>query len=329
MNYSEISTVLTNNQNINLLCIGDIMLDKFIYGSVDRISPEAPVPVFAYKNEKMMLGGAGNVALNLSSLNCNTTFLGVVGNDSNANLLSKLMQENDIKHYFVRVKSLPTIVKTRIIASNQHLLRIDNEKKFKIPSSVIPRISTILNKLISKQDIVLLSDYNKGIFSVESCQMIIDLCNKLGKKVIIDPKGNDYSKYSNAFLVKPNLKEFKEATGIFSIDPTSNTFIEDLKLGADILYSRFNIKNLIVTLSEYGMVYISKENGQILHVPTIAKEVFDVSGAGDTSLATIGVCLAKGLSVEQAMMTANIASGIVVGKMGTATVTIEEILKSI
>lgn len=316
---------LSNHYTVKALCIGDLMLDKYLYGNVDRISPEAPVPVFLYRNEKNMLGGAGNVAVNLASLGCDTTFLGVAGVDQNATILSRLFKQQGIKHHLVKTSDYPTIVKTRIIASNQHILRIDNEEVFRIDHSIIPRLSNALRKIVSKQDIVLLSDYNKGVFGTETCQMVIDLCNELNKKTIVDPKGKDYSKYQNAYLVKPNLKEFKEATGLDHIDPMSASFLDDVKVGAEMLYSKYKIKNLIVTLSEYGMVYVSMETDQSFMVPTVAKEVFDVSGAGDTSLAALGKCIASGLTVIEAMVAANIASGIVVGKIGTASVTSEEI----
>lgn len=326
IDYDRILGLISNvSSKVNTLCIGDVMLDKFVYGLVERISPEAPVPVFSLKTEKIMLGGAGNVAINLSTLGCNVSFFGVAGRDENAKVLSRLFRDSGVKHYFVKIPDYPTIVKTRILANNQHLLRIDKEEKFKIPYTIIGRLSSILKKIISKQDIVLLSDYNKGVFSVESCQMVIDLANELGKKTIVDPKGTDYSKYRNAYLVKPNLKEFKDATGLTSVDPKSENFLNEIKLGAEVLYQKFNIQNLIVTLSEHGMVYVSPKSEKIFHIPTVAKEVFDVSGAGDTSLATLGMSLANNFSISDAMVLANIASGIVVGKLGTSSVTLDEI----
>ena len=325
----QIKECLTSANSINVLCIGDIMLDQFVYGSVTRISPEAPVPVFLRKNEKTMLGGAGNVALNVSSLGCNTTFLGVVGTDKNSTTLSNLFKDANIKNYFFKIKGLATTVKTRIIANNQHLLRIDSEIPYEVPVPIIPRLTSLLKKLIKCQDIVLLSDYNKGIFSVESCQTVITLCNQMNKKVIVDPKGKDYEKYRNAYLVKPNLKEFCLATGVTSIDPSSDKFSDQIKTGSYYLFDKYNIKNLVITLSEYGMVYVSQEHDQIYHVPTVAKEVFDVSGAGDTSLATLGLALANGLDVRIAVSLANVASGLVVAKLGTASVSMDELLQNI
>ena len=325
----QIKECLTRANSINVLCIGDIMLDQFVYGSVTRISPEAPVPVFLKKSDKTMLGGAGNVALNVSSLGCNTTFLGVVGSDKNATTLSKLFKAANIKNYFFKIRGLATTVKTRIIANNQHLLRIDNEEPYQVPLPIIPRLTTLLKKLITSQNIVLLSDYNKGIFSVESCQTVINLCNQMNKRVIVDPKGSDYEKYRNAYLVKPNLKEFSLATGISSIDPTSDKFFDQIKSGSFYLFDKYNIKNLVITLSEYGMVYVSQEKEQIYHVPTVAKEVFDVSGAGDTSLATLGLALASGIDIRTAVSLANVASGLVVAKLGTASVSMDELLQNI
>lgn len=325
----NIENIFSKTKQINALCIGDVMLDKFVYGTVNRISPEAPVPVFLMNTEKSMLGGAGNVALNISSLGCNTSFIGVSGFDKNATLLSHLFTDAHIKHYFFKFKGLATTVKTRIIANNQHLLRLDNEIPYSVPFSIIPRLTKIIKKIIAKQDIVLLSDYNKGIFSVESCQTIINLCNQLGKKVIIDPKGDNYEKYRNAYLVKPNLKEFCLATGMHSLNPKSDSFFDDVKSGAHILFKNFNIKNLVITLSEHGMIFIGHESDQIYHIPTVAKEVFDVSGAGDTSLATLGTCLALGLDLNESVTIANIASGVVVSKLGTASVEPNELIDAI
>lgn len=220
---------------------------------------------------------------------------------------------------------IPTIVKTRLIAGANHLTRVDQEEILPVITDLLPRYKRILTHAVKKADIVLISDYNKGLLTPVTTQMIIDICRQFGKQTIIDPKGTDYSKYIGATLIKPNLKEFSEATGR-SYNPLTADFHEQVKAGAKILFDKFYIKNLLVTLSEYGMVYIPADNpDELMQIPTEAKEVFDVSGAGDTALATLGACLGAGVPVKDAMKLANTASGIAIGKLGTATVTADEL----
>ncbi|MBR1544591.1 MAG: D-glycero-beta-D-manno-heptose-7-phosphate kinase [Alphaproteobacteria bacterium] len=326
---SLLSSYIDKFKDVKVLVIGDIMLDRFIYGKVERISPEAPVPVFKYDHEKKMLGGAGNVVANLTSLGCKTTFLGIIGDDANGKTVSYLLRKINAKSHFLRLSDYPTIVKTRLVSANQHITRIDQEEILPINENLIPRFKKILINSIKNVDVVLISDYNKGLLTPITTQIIINICNQLGKKSIIDPKGSDYSKYIGATLVKPNLKEFSEATGKKYL-PTSKTFHKDVSLGAKVLFDKYNIKNLIVTLSEYGMLYVSSENNkEVDQIPTQAKEVYDVSGAGDTSLATLGASLGADVSIKDAMKLANLASGIVVGKLGTATVTSSELKDAI
>lgn len=318
------ASCINNFKSIKLLVIGDIILDKFEYGKVERISPEAPVPIFKFDKEKEVLGGAGNVAANLASLGCITQFLGIVGQDYNGIKIASLLHKLGIKFHLLKLADYKTIVKTRLIAGNNHLLRTDQEEILPTIESLLPRYKKILDKAIKNADIVLLSDYNKGLLTNITTEMIIDLCNKYNKKVIIDPKGSDYSKYAEAFIVKPNLKEFSEATNI-KFDPLLPDFYQKIKLGAQTLFKKHKIKNFIVTLSEHGMLYISAQNDELLHIPTKAKEVFDVSGAGDTTIAVLGAAVASGLEIKNAMELANLAAGIVVGKLGTATVSIDEL----
>ena len=322
---SLLTTYIDNFKNISMLVIGDIMLDRFIYGKVERISPEAPVPIFKFACEKEMLGGAGNVVANLSALGCKVNFIGIIGKDENGRKLSRQLANIGAHAHLLRLSDYPTIVKTRLIAGNNHLTRVDQEEILPLITSLLPRYQRILSQAIKNVDIVLVSDYNKGLLTPITSQMIIEICKNCGKKVIVDPKGADYSKYIGATLVKPNLKEFSEATGA-KYNPLAEDFHEKIKIGARTLFDKYHIENLLITLSEHGMMYISAENpDDILQIPTVAKEVFDVSGAGDTSLATMGACLGSDMSVKDAMKLANMASGIVVGKLGTATVTAEEL----
>jgi len=301
------------------------MLDKFIYGKVSRISPEAPVQILNLNDTKEMLGGCGNVIANLASLGCKANYLGIVGNDTNGQKIATLLKKCNSHYKLLKLDDYSTIIKSRFIAGNNHILRVDEERKLPLIKNLLPRYERILRKVVKNADIVLLSDYNKGTFTPESTQMIIKLCKEFNKKVIIDPKGNDYSKYTGADFVKPNLKEFIEATGV-EVSPTDSDFDTKIKNGAQKLFNSCNIKNLLITMSEHGILHISKENtNNITKLPTEAKEVFDVSGAGDTTIATFSLAIALGLSTEEAMNWANLAAGIVVGKVGTACISQEEL----
>lgn len=320
-----LTSYIRNFKNLRILVIGDIMLDRFVYGKVERISPEAPVPVFNFKKSSDMLGGAGNVVANLAALGVKTSFIGVVGQDDRAREISSLLEKLGAYHHLIRLKDYPTIVKTRLIAGNTHLLRVDCEEKWFTPDAVLPTIRSIIEKAVKNADLVLLSDYAKGVLSKSTTQAIIAECRKAGKKVLIDPKGSDWSKYENATLVKPNLKEFKEACGL-SVNPSDSDFTKHLSDGAKLIFKRYKIESLLITLSEHGMAYIhSSDPDEVYQIPTLAKEVFDVSGAGDTSLATLGASFAAGASPKEAMKLANTASGIVVGKLGTACVCANEL----
>lgn len=325
-----LSSYIENFKNINVLVIGDIILDSFIYGKIDRISPEAPVPIFQFGKEKKMLGGSGNVVANLTSLSCKVNFIGAIGKDENGKKISSLLDELGANSHLLYLDNYSTIIKTRLIANHHHIVRVDQEEK--VPSTIIkllPRYKKVLTSAIQKVDIVLISDYNKGLITPVTSKMIIEICNHFNKKVIIDPKGNDYSKYNGATLVKPNLQEFSDATRM-TYNPDSSDFHNQIKEGAKILFENYQIENLIITLSEHGMIHVSKDNpDDLIQIPTVAKEVYDVSGAGDTSLATLGASMGAGITLREAMKLANIASGIVVSKLGTATVTINEIKKSI
>ena len=325
----DISSYVDKFKGTKVLVIGDIMLDRFEYGKVERISPEAPVPVFKFAREKVMLGGAGNVVANLVSLGCRTTFIGIIGDDFNGEMIVSLLKKSGAHSHTLKLSDYPTIIKTRFIANNNHLLRADQEDPMPFDETLIPKFLAILQKAVSRADIVLVSDYNKGLVNSKVCPKIIEICRKAGKKVIIDPKGADYSKYSGATLVKPNLKEFSEATGR-KYDPKSADFRRDIISGAKLLFEKYGIQNLIVTLSEHGMMTISSgDPDNAVHIPTAAREVFDVSGAGDTSLAALGAALGAGVPVPEAARLANAASGIVVAKLGTATVSADELRQAL
>lgn len=320
--------IINKFSSLRVLVVGDIMLDSFMYGDVKRISPEAPVPVFNYKRSKDMLGGAGNVVANLCALGVKTTFIGVVGADENGRKISSLLRNCGAISHLLKLKNYPTIVKKRIIAGNTHLIRIDTEEKLPIPEEIIPRIKKSVKSAVSSADIVLLSDYSKGLLTNDTTQILIQECNLQNKKVLIDPKGTDYSKYADASLVKPNLKEFSEACDL-SISSADPQLPELLVKGAKKIFSKTKIKSLLITLSEKGMAFVDSEDPDgIFMIPTEAKEVFDVSGAGDTCLATLGATIGCGYEIRKAMKLANKAAGIVVGKLGTACITAPELFEN-
>ena len=320
-----LSSIVDKFKEITVLCIGDVMLDHFMYGDIKRISPEAPVPVFDYKKETKMLGGAGNVVANCAALGCKVYSVCHIGSDVPGRYVHSRLAELAAEVECLYHQGIPTIEKKRIIAGNNHVLRVDSEKIFNIDLYSDPDIAHRLTTLIERCDVILLSDYLKGMLSTANCQRIIKMARKRGKTVIVDPKGNDYSKYSGATLVKPNLKELRLATGM-DCDPSAEDFEEKLLEAASRLFDNFGIENLIITLSENGMAYVSaKEPRKLLRIATEAKEVFDVSGAGDTCLSVLGASIAAGARIQDAMKLANLAAGIVVGKLGTATVCPEEL----
>jgi len=323
----DFTLYLNRFSDVKVVVFGDIMLDIFTYGSVDRISPEAPVPIFRVAYDHEMPSGAGNVAANLVSLGCQTTCVGLVGEDAAAKRLADIFQERGCKSILLPLKNHLTTVKTRMIATHNHLLRTDYETPFPDLSPILNQFREIIEQEIAAADIVLLSDYLKGFLTDETTPLIIEACKRLGKPVIVDPKGKDYTKYNGAMLVKPNLKEFQDVTGMM-FDPTSEHFQTDIASGAKELFDRYHLSNVIVTLSEHGALHVSAaETSKVTLMPTESQEVFDVSGAGDTVFATLAATLGAGAEMGTALKLANIASGIVVGKLGTACVNIMEIRK--
>ena len=318
-------TKLSNLSDVHVLAVGDIMLDRFEHGSVERISPEAPVPVFRPLREKSMLGGVGNVAANLTALGCAVDLVARIGKDKEGKTLSRMAMSIGVNTYFLSQPEVATIVKTRLIAGNNHLLRIDTEDIRELDDKLADQTVDTCLDIIDNADVILLSDYAKGFLTKRLCQNLIATCKKHGKKVIVDPKGTDYTKYKGAFLVKPNLKELKLATGE-SFSPSSPHFLKDVAMAANSLARKIGVGGILVTLSEHGMLYVpASQKTKPLHLPTIAKEVFDVSGAGDTALATLGAALGAGCEMSEAMEIANAASSVVVSKLGTATATLDEI----
>ena len=311
---------------VSLLCMGDLMLDVFVYGKSSRLSPEAPVPVILCQKERSMPGGAGNVIANLRSLECSVRFIGAVGEDDGGRVLHESLEALGVDDSRVlRLKGFPTPVKTRYVAGQHHLLRVDREQPLALTQEQVDTLLDRAEQCLPEVDMVLLSDYGKGLVDERLAPALISLCNKYGKRVIVDPKRTDYSVYSGAYLVKPNLKEF-QGVARRAFDPSAPGFAAEAVEAGRAVCRRYGVGGLLVTLSEHGMIYIpGAENEKTQWIPTEARDVFDVSGAGDTSLAALGASLAAGAPMREAMRIANAASGIVVGKFGTACVQREEL----
>jgi rfaE bifunctional protein, domain I len=313
--------LLTNGKKKpHILVIGDIMADRYVWGTASRISPEAPVPVVNVKNETITLGGAANVAQNLYRLNAKVSICGVTGNDAiSAIVHEQLKRENVNVQAIVMDNSRSTTLKTRIMAGTHQLLRIDREHVHDVAPEVEAKLLKKLDAKIRKADIVMLSDYNKGLLTYSFTQKVIALCNEAGKKVMVDPKGLHYEKYTGAWLIKPNKRELAEATVTEKIQSD-----QELLSAAQKLLKKTRTQYLVVTKSEEGIALVSKKN--FWNFPVKAKEVFDVTGAGDTVFASLGYFIALGIDITQACELANYAAAIAVSKVGSVAVTIEEIL---
>jgi rfaE bifunctional protein kinase chain/domain len=296
-----------------VLVVGDAMLDRYWYGSVDRISPEAPVPVVRITNEEDRLGGAANVALNVKRLGAQATLITVVGDDDPARKLQALLEQEGVATRLGRDDKLCTIVKLRVIGRSQQLMRIDFERE---PDHEL--LSQMLNdfqKTLGACDAVLFSDYGKG--GLTHVARMIEMARAAGKPVLVDPKGSDYSRYAGATIVTPNRAELAQAVGHWSDE-------DDLHRRAHALRAKLKLDALLLTRSEEGMT-LFRADGTVLNVAAQAKEVFDVTGAGDTVIATLAAMVGSGLSLSDAVPIANKAGSIVVGKFGTATVSYEEL----
>ncbi len=306
---------MTSSKNLSqarVLVVGDVMLDRYWFGEVSRISPEAPVPVVHVDKTEERPGGAANVARNAAALGAQVSLLSVAGTDEAGECLARLLEHENIRVVLHRDAALDTTIKLRVIGRQQQLLRIDFE--------TWPGHEVLKNKLadfermLADADVVILSDYGKG--GLTHIKRMIELARAAGKPVLADPKGEDYERYRGATLLTPNRSEFKQVAGSWHSE-------EELTQKAQALRSQLGLEALLVTRSEEGMTLYRE--GDTLHEQTQAREVFDVSGAGDTVIATLGTMLAAGADLPEAVQLANRAAGIVVGKLGTAVVSAEEL----
>ena len=301
---------LLNSRRI--LVVGDVMLDRYWFGDVDRISPEAPVPVLRITREQERLGGAANVALNVKTLGGNVTLLSVVGNDEPSNRLAKLLSDYGISAALAKDHRVQTIVKLRLISHSQQLMRVDFEK---MPNhEILSKMLSDFEHQMPRHDVVLFSDYGKGCLAEIS--HMIEMARKFKKLVLVDPKGTDFLRYFGATVLKPNLAEMRQIVGAWQDEVELERKAEDLR-------SNLGLQALLLTRSEEGMSLFQADGVQ--HLKSQVREVADVTGAGDTVIATLALMLACGLSMIRSMEIANRAGGLVVSKFGTSTVTYEEL----
>ena len=301
-----------------ILVIGDLIIDNYLWGECNRVSPEAPVQVINIKKETKLIGGAGNVAHNLVTLGCNVNVLSVIGVCDISSQLRELFKEINLNtDYLIEQKDRITSKKTRIISSQQQVIRYDIESDEDINKDSERKLLNLFKSIVNNFDLIILSDYGKGVLTQTITQDILNISNLNGIKVIVDPKGKDYSKYTGAYLLTPNKKEASEATGIEIKDNVS------LEKALITLKKNCNLQISLITLSEGGIAIYDKKM-QIY--PTVARDVFDVTGAGDTVIASLGYILSKYTNIEDAVKFSNLAAGVVVGKIGSSTTNLEEII---
>ncbi len=300
-----------------LLVIGDVMLDRYWHGAASRISPEAPVPVVQVGNQEDRPGGAGNVALNIAALGSAATLIGVVGKDDNAQDLESRLTAAGVYCEFLKSEDKPTITKLRVISQHQQLIRLDFEEKF--DEKDVADLQSLATSLLPSAQVLVLSDYAKG--ALQDVAALIELARKQNIPIIVDPKGTDFGKYRGATLLTPNLSEFEAVVG-----PCANE--EELVSKGLALMSELELQAILITRGEHGMTLL-RPNSEELHLPARAREVFDVTGAGDTVISVLASALAAGDSLADATGIANLAAGLVVGKLGTAAISGPELRRAI
>jgi len=321
-----------------ILVVGDLILDEYIWGSVERISPEAPVPVLWAKKRTFVPGGTANVANNIRSLGGGVTLLGVTGKDANSKILLSELKKRKINTSGIFIESgRHTTVKTRVLAGNQQVVRVDWEHTHSLSNELNSRILKYIEKNIKSFDAVIVEDYGKGVINVALLEKLIALTAKHKKIITVDPKEENFQYYRGVTAITPNRKELENAIRNLKIKDTTNRFRintdrlftdKDIDSAARQILTFLKLDSILVTLGEQGMKLFEK-NGRLIHIPTVAQEVFDVSGAGDTVISTFTLALCVGASKAEAAHIANFAAGIVVGKLGTAVTTIKELLERI
>jgi D-beta-D-heptose 7-phosphate kinase/D-beta-D-heptose 1-phosphate adenosyltransferase len=306
-----------------VLCVGDLMLDRFVYGSVERVSPEAPIPVVSVERELAMLGGAGNVVRNLVALGAETCFISVIGDDPAGREVIQLVgAEPRIEPHLLIEPKRRTTIKTRFVAGSQQLLRADRETIAPIGAPIAAQLLQRAEEALRDHGVMILSDYGKGVLSPQAIETLITAARATGVKVVVDPKGRDYARYAGATLLTPNRRELMDAVGL----PTGTD--DEVVAAARALLERCAIDAVVVTRSQDGMSLIER-GGRVEHLTARAQQVYDVSGAGDTVVATLAAALSGGVALPDACRLANVAAGIVVGKRGTAVTEADEIVTAL
>ena len=318
-NISAMQTLKDFNE-INVLIVGDVMLDRYWWGSVERISPEAPVPILNLNQTTLAAGGAANVAANVKGLGATPFLVGLIGTDAEAKLFTDVLNAGEIStDYLYNHLDRPTTVKTRVLGHNQQIVRIDQELKGDISGLEEDQIWNLIEQIIKKNDVIIISDYGKGLITKTIVTRLITFANDNNLKVLVDPKGKDYKKYSGATILTPNRFELAQAC---NLDNQKQLNIE--KAGNKLL-NELSLKNLLVTQGEDGMTLFQVDQA-FEHLPALARNVYDVTGAGDTVIATLGVGLASGLNTLEAAKIANVAAGLIVEQIGTTAITREMLL---
>jgi rfaE bifunctional protein kinase chain/domain len=325
INISErrLKQLKNNFKGKRIAIIGDMMLDIYFWGEVKRISPEAPVPVLEVENEFYRFGGAANVALNISSLNGIAEPIGIIGYDNYGTIFNSLLSEQKISHHgIIEDDNRPTTAKTRVIADSQHIVRIDKESKETISKNIQNKLLGYLKSIINSLDGIILQDYNKGVLSSSLIAEVIELANKNKKLVTVDPKFNNFYEYKNVTVFKPNRKEAEDILGV-KIKTDA-----DISFAGNTLLKKLNVKNVLLTLGEDGIAVFEKGK-QEKRMPTKARKVADVSGAGDTVIATLTMALAAGANIYEASYLANYAGGIVCEEVGIIPIEIDKLFDTV
>jgi D-beta-D-heptose 7-phosphate kinase/D-beta-D-heptose 1-phosphate adenosyltransferase len=322
-NLGRIKKIISNFKNARVLVVGDLILDEFLWGDVSRISPEAPVPVVWVKKESFMPGGASNVANNLSSLGGKVFSVGVIGRDRHGAILKSELEQKGINTSGVFVdESRPTTLKTRVVAQHQQVVRIDKEKTDRLSDSIVSKIAGYVESAVKNIDAVVIEDYGKGVITPKLLSRILPAAKRAKKIILVDPKEEHFKYYRGITVITPNNHEASRAVGFEIKDAAS------LKKAGKVLLDKLKCKIALITLGENGMAVFQKAK-PMKQIPTVAQEVFDVSGAGDTVIATYTLALASGADPVTAAYISNCAAGIVVGKVGIAVVTPDELLDRI
>ncbi len=319
----RIDKIIAEMGKASILILGDIMLDEYLHGAVSRISPEAPVPVVEINREQLRLGGAANVAHNIKSLGNDAILVGVVGEDDASIKMNQLLKQKNISQEFLVNDNLRrTTIKTRVIANSQQVVRADREDVFEISGEIEDRIFKRVRSIIDRINGVIISDYGKGVISASLLSRIIPLCREYGIFIGVDPKESHFFNYKKVSVVTPNHHEAGFVAGVRIRDDN------DLRQVGSYLLEKLRADSILITRGEHGMALFSA-NGEVDYFPTVAKKVFDVTGAGDTVISAFVSAIAAGATLKEATVVANCAAGVVVGEIGTATVTLSQLAREL